>query len=169
MALTADATALSITGENDPKRNSPILQPVTNKKSHIREHPFMKEVSFHWPLISVVIKWSFFSVYYKWFKCFRSKCRYITQWDPCLSYLYPYCSFDFYSWRAQSPPSIGESSNDYFTINNQSRTYRNNPENLSYRRHSCILFGFDASNRPWTFLRWCSTWYISLSFQLDIQ
>jgi len=78
MAVVAEATAQSLNGENDLKKSSLGVQSSPNKKSHIREHPFMKEVSFHYSVIIIIFIRSL-SVYYKWFKCFYSKCRYITQ------------------------------------------------------------------------------------------
>ena len=47
MAVVADVTAQSITGEVNNDKNPPILQPSINKEPRIREHPFMKEVNVH--------------------------------------------------------------------------------------------------------------------------
>lgn len=44
MAVAADATAQSIEGQNDPKNDSLIIDHTPSEKSHIKEHPFMKEV-----------------------------------------------------------------------------------------------------------------------------
>ncbi len=54
MAVVADVTAQSFSGENDPNKNSSIIPSSTNKKSHIREHPFMKEVKFLLSSISII-------------------------------------------------------------------------------------------------------------------
>jgi solute carrier family 25 uncoupling protein 8/9 len=43
MAIDADTTAESLTGKNDLKKNSSVVQSSSNKKSRIREHPFMIE------------------------------------------------------------------------------------------------------------------------------
>ena len=47
MSALAAATTQSIGGENDPNKRPPIAQPRATRRSHIREHPFMKEVRFH--------------------------------------------------------------------------------------------------------------------------
>lgn len=60
MAIAADTTAQSLTGKNDLKKNSSVVQPSSNKKSRIREHPFMIEVGFHYSTIIILCILSFF-------------------------------------------------------------------------------------------------------------
>lgn len=50
MSVAADVTAQSIEGQNEPKNDSSSILPPTQRKSHIREHPFMKEVSSYYIL-----------------------------------------------------------------------------------------------------------------------
>ncbi len=59
MAVVADATAQTVRSENDINKSSPIIQSFTDKKSHIREHPFMKEVKYHFSFISII-----YSIYF---------------------------------------------------------------------------------------------------------
>lgn len=46
MSVAADATVQSISNENDMNVNSAKRPSSTDKKSHIHEHPFMKEVKY---------------------------------------------------------------------------------------------------------------------------
>jgi hypothetical protein len=59
MAIDADTTAESLTGKNDLKKNSSVVQSSSNKKSRIREHPFMIEVGFHYSTIIILCILSF--------------------------------------------------------------------------------------------------------------
>jgi len=54
MAVIVDVTAQSLSSEKNSNTSSPIVQSSTDKKSNIREHPFMKEVKFHLSFISII-------------------------------------------------------------------------------------------------------------------
>jgi hypothetical protein len=59
MSAVADVTAQSLSIEHGNDRNSPIAQSSIDKKSHIHEHPFLKEVKFHCVFISIIHSISF--------------------------------------------------------------------------------------------------------------
>ena len=78
MAVVADTTAQSIEVLIDPKKDIVITQSSPTRKTHIHEHPFMKEVRFDRSFLSIIFI-QLLTVYHKWSKCFDSKCRYSTQ------------------------------------------------------------------------------------------
>jgi hypothetical protein len=47
MSVISDATFQSRADQNNSNKSSSRMQSPPNKKSHIREHPFMKEVKYH--------------------------------------------------------------------------------------------------------------------------
>jgi hypothetical protein len=57
MAVIIDATAQSLTSDNDNGKNSAIQE--SSKGRHIHEHPFMKEVNFYLSCISISLSISF--------------------------------------------------------------------------------------------------------------
>ena len=56
MAIAADtSTKQRFTEQNDQKKSSNTVQPPSDKKSHIHEHPFMKEVCFDYSIIVIIM------------------------------------------------------------------------------------------------------------------